>query len=199
MTEQESASFKGGMLAAEDPLVSGDNARRLRNEEAFWQGFHEARPRQARMLNKPLEDPTRPGGWCLPGPLPMTTAAVLQRAAEILDCREHWTTEVNARNAAGGMLNVSDDAACAYCLVGALMRAVHELSPLKLDLDDEVLRWMPAVRDAVEAVGSVLRPGSDPGDAGSICTEFNDCIALRWFDVRGKLRAAAAAAAAAAA
>ncbi len=126
----------------------------------------------------------------------MTTTEVLDRAADILERDGGWTTEAYARSTSGRMVNVTDGQACQFCVVGAIMRAVHELDPTTPN--DINLRWSSSVLAAVKALaaqcsndGSAAVSAEDRYEA--VITELNDRIAREPGEVVEKLRSAAAA------
>jgi hypothetical protein len=54
---------------------------------------------------------------------------LLVRARELIQEREHWIRHNLARNAKGEVVNPSDPEATCFCILGALDRAQHELTP----------------------------------------------------------------------
>ena len=53
--------------------------------------------------------------------------AVLKRARELLTRREHWESDVIARNARGDIVAATSPEAQSFCLLGGLIRAVDDI------------------------------------------------------------------------
>ena len=79
--------------------------------------------------------------------------AVLKRAAEILNNGD-WTQGSNARRKDGTECSVIADDACAWCLVGALHRAIFEVCTERRNTTDRQL----LERRVYAAVHAVLPP-----------------------------------------
>ena len=55
----------GRTIAITERNLLKNTLRRLKSEQAFWQGFHDYRPVAPDLMGvSQVEDPTRPGGWC---------------------------------------------------------------------------------------------------------------------------------------